>query len=235
PIEMFSTGKKYEVKETGVFTPKQTPRSHLVTGDVGYLIANMKSSTEVKIGDTITDSQRPCSEPLPGFKEIQPMVFAGIYPVSSDDFEQLKVAMGKLQINDAAFTYQAESSAALGFGFRCGFLGLLHMEIVRERLEREFNLDLISTAPNVVYHVTMEDGAEHEVTNPSEYPTGKIHEVREPVVKATILTPADYIGTIMELCQAKRGALDGMDYLSEDRVEMRYTLPLAEIVFDFFD
>ena len=163
------------------------------------------------------------------------MVFSGIYPIDASDYESLKTAMGKLQINDAAFTYMSESSIALGFGFRCGFLGLLHMEITRDRLEREFNLDLISTAPNVVYGVVMDDGAEHVVTNPSEYPDGKVAEVREPVVKATILAPADYIGTIMELCQLKRGNLQGMDYLSEDRVEMRYTLPMGEIVFDFFD
>jgi GTP-binding protein LepA len=163
------------------------------------------------------------------------MVFAGLYPIDGDDYPTLRDALDKLQLNDAALTYEPETSGALGFGFRCGFLGLLHMEIVRERLEREFGLDLISTAPNVVYHLTMEDGTEHEVTNPSEYPTGKIAEVREPVVRATILTPSDYIGPIMELCQSRRGQLQGMDYLSEDRVEMRYTLPLAEIVFDFFD
>jgi GTP-binding protein LepA len=163
------------------------------------------------------------------------MVFAGLYPIDGDDYPTLRDALEKLQLNDAALTFEPETSGALGFGFRCGFLGLLHMEITRDRLEREFGLDLISTAPNVVYHVTMEDGTEHEVTNPSEYPAGKIAEVREPVVRATILSPSDYIGAIMELCQSKRGQLQGMDYLSEDRVEMRYTLPLAEIVFDFFD
>ena len=163
------------------------------------------------------------------------MVFAGLYPIDGDDYPDLREALDKLQLNDAALTYEPETSGALGFGFRIGFLGLLHMEIVRERLEREFNLDLISTTPNVVYDVTMDDGTEIVVTNPSEFPSGKVAEVREPVVKATILTPSDYIGTIMELCQTKRGALQGMDYLSEDRVEMRYTLPLAEIVFDFFD
>ena len=163
------------------------------------------------------------------------MVFAGLYPLDGDDYPTLREALDKLQLNDAALAYEPETSGALGFGFRCGFLGLLHMEIVRERLEREFNLDLISTTPNVVYDVTMDDGTKVVVTNPSEFPTGKVAEVREPVVRATILTPSEYIGTIMELCQAKRGALQGMDYLSEERVEMRYTLPLAEIVFDFFD
>ena len=163
------------------------------------------------------------------------MVYAGLYPIDGDDYPSLRDALEKLQLNDAALTYEPETSGALGFGFRCGFLGLLHMEITRDRLEREFNLDLISTAPNVVYEVLLDDGTEVEVTNPSEYPDGKVAEVREPVVKATILAPSDYIGTIMELCQLKRGNLQGMDYLSEDRVEMRYTLPMGEIVFDFFD
>jgi len=163
------------------------------------------------------------------------MVYAGLYPIDGDDFNELREALEKLQLNDAALTYEPETSGALGFGFRIGFLGLLHMEIVRERLEREFNLDLISTAPNVVYRVVMEDGSEHTVTNPSEYPTGKIAEVYEPVVRGTILAPSEYIGTILELCQTRRGIQRGLDYLSEDRVEIRYTLPLAEIVFDFFD
>jgi GTP-binding protein LepA len=183
----------------------------------------------------VTSQHNGAEEPLGGYKHPNPMVFAGLYTIDGDDYPDLREALDKLQLNDAALAYEPETSGALGFGFRCGFLGLLHMEIVRERLEREFGLDLISTTPNVVYDLTMDDGTKVEVTNPSEFPSGKIAEVREPVVKATILTPSDYIGTVMELCQAKRGALQGMDYLSEDRVEMRYTLPLAEIVFDFFD
>jgi GTP-binding protein LepA len=183
----------------------------------------------------VTLAAQPASSPLAGYRHPQPMVYAGLYPIDGHDFPLLREALEKLQLNDAALVFEPETSAALGFGFRVGFLGLLHMEITRDRLEREFGLDLISTAPNVVYEVTMEDGAEQEVTNPSEFPAGKIAEVREPVVRATILSPSDFIGTIMELCQAKRGVLGGMDYLSEDRVEMRYTLPMGEIVFDFFD
>ena len=234
-IKMMSTGAVHEMLEVGVISPEPVKAKEIGAGEVGYLITGVKDVRQSRVGDTVTSQHDGAVEPLGGYKHPNPMVFAGLYPIDGDDYPTLRDALDKLQLNDAALVYEPETSGALGFGFRCGFLGLLHMEIVRERLEREFNLDLISTAPNVVYHVTMEDGAEHEVTNPSEYPTGKIHEVREPVVKATILTPADYIGTIMELCQAKRGALDGMDYLSEDRVEMRYTLPLAEIVFDFFD
>jgi len=195
----------------------------------------VKDVRQSRVGDTVTTANRPASTALGGYKHPNPMVFAGLYPIDGDDYPTLRDALDKLQLNDAALSYEPETSGALGFGFRCGFLGLLHMEIVRERLEREFNLDLISTAPNVVYTVTMEDGTTHTVTNPSEYPTGKVDHVLEPVVKATILSPSDYIGAIMELCQSKRGQLQGMDYLSEDRVELRYTLPLAEIVFDFFD
>jgi GTP-binding protein LepA len=180
-------------------------------------------------------ADRPATEALPGFKEVKPQVFAGLYPVESNQFEALRSALEKLRLNDASLQFEPENSTALGFGFRCGFLGLLHLEIVRERLEREFNLELISTAPNVVYRVVMDDGSEHIVTNPSEFPSGKISEVHEPVVRSTILTPNEFVGAIMELCQTRRGTLHGMDYLSEDRVEMRYTLPLAEIVFDFFD
>jgi GTP-binding protein LepA len=235
-IEMFSTGKRYEVKETGVFTPKQSPRDRLLPGDVGYLIANMKSSSEVKIGDTITDAQKPCKEALPGFKEIQPMVFAGVYPVSSDDFEQLKVAMGKLQINDAAFTYQAESSAALGFGFRCGFLGLLHMEIVQERLRREFDMDVISTYPSVIYHVRKTDGEELEVDNPSYLPEPQvIDEIQEPIVRVFIMVPNDNIGDMMQLVAEKRGELENTETLDTSRVLLTAILPLNEILVDFND
>jgi GTP-binding protein LepA len=221
--------------EVGVISPEPTKAGDLGVGEVGYLITGVKDVRQSRVGDTVTSQHDGATVPLGGYKHPNPMVFAGLYPIDGDDYPALRDALDKLQLNDAALTYEPETSGALGFGFRCGFLGLLHMEIVRERLEREFDLDLISTAPNVVYHVTMEDGTEHEVTNPSEYPTGKIAEVREPVVRATILTPSDYIGPIMELCQSRRGQLQGMDYLSEDRVEMRYTLPLAEIVFDFFD
>jgi GTP-binding protein LepA len=235
-LRMMATGKTYEVKEVGVFTPKQSPRDKLVAGDVGYLIANMKSSSEVKIGDTITDSRNSAEEPLPGFKEIQPMVFSGIYPVSSEDFEQLKLAMGKLQINDAAFSYQAESSAALGFGFRCGFLGLLHMEIVQERLRREFNMDVISTYPGVVYQVKLTDGTEIEVDNPSFLPEPQnIVEIREPTVKAYVMTPNDYIGELMKLVAEKRGELVNTETLDAGRVLLTAILPLNEILVDFND
>jgi GTP-binding protein LepA len=234
-IKMMSTGAAHEMLEVGVISPEPVKAGDLGVGEVGYLITGVKDVRQSRVGDTVTSNTRPAGEMLGGYKHPNPMVFAGLYPIDGDDYPTLRDALDKLQLNDAALNYEPETSGALGFGFRCGFLGLLHMEIVRERLERESNLDLISTAPNVVYQVTMEDGAEHEVTNPSEYPTGKIAEVREPVVKATILSPSDYIGAIMELCQSRRGQLQGMDYLSEDRVEMRYTLPLAEIVFDFFD
>ncbi len=235
-IRMFSTNKTYEVKEVGVFTPKMTARDVLEPGDVGYLIANMKSSTEVKIGDTVTDAQRPCTEALPGFKEIHPMVFSGIYPVSSEDFEQLKLAMGKLQINDAAFSYQAESSAALGFGFRCGFLGLLHMEIVQERLRREYNMDVISTYPGVVYEITKTNGEEITVDNPCYLPEPQeIQEIREPMVKAFILIPNDYIGEMMQLVMEKRGEVTITETLDDNRVMLTCGLPLNEILVDFND
>ncbi len=235
-IKMMATGKTYEVKEVGVFTPKQEKRDQLLPGDVGYLIANMKSSSEVKIGDTITESRVPAKQPLAGFKEIQPMVFSGIYPLASDDFEQLKLAMGKLQINDAAFSFQAESSAALGFGFRCGFLGLLHMEIVQERLRREFNMDVISTYPGVIYRVVKSDGEMIEVDNPSFLPeTQIIQEIAEPTVKAYIMTPNDYIGELMKLVAEKRGELVNTETLDSTRVLLTCILPLNEILVDFND
>ena len=234
-IKMMSNGVVHEMLEVGVISPEPMKSSDLGVGEVGYLITGVKDVRQSRVGDTVTSQHHGAKTALGGYKHPNPMVFAGLYPIDGDDYPTLRDALERLQLNDAALAYEPETSTALGFGFRCGFLGLLHMEIVRERLEREFDLDLISTAPNVIYQVTMDDGTVHEVTNPSEYPEGKVAEVREPVVKATILAPADYIGTIMELCQAKRGSLLGMDYLSEDRVEMRYTLPLAEIVFDFFD
>ena len=234
-ILMMSTGTTHEVLEVGVISPEPVKSSALGVGEVGYLITGVKDVRQSRVGDTVTLSSRPASQMLAGYRNPNPMVFAGIYPIDGDDFPELREALDKLQLNDAALTYEPETSAALGFGFRVGFLGLLHMEIVRERLEREFNLDLISTAPNVNYRVVMEDGTEHEVTNPSEFPEGKIAEVYEPMIKATILSPAEFIGTIIELCQGRRGVQLGLDYLSEDRVELRYELPLAEIVFDFFD
>ncbi|WP_341728197.1 translation elongation factor 4 [Brooklawnia sp.] len=234
-ILMMSTAATHEVLEVGVISPEPVKSSGLGTGEVGYLITGVKDVRQSRVGDTVTLATKPASSMLAGYRSPNPMVFAGIYPIDGDDFPELREALEKLQLNDAALSFEPETSAALGFGFRVGFLGLLHMEIVRERLEREFNLDLISTAPNVNYRVVMEDGTEHEVTNPSEFPEGKIAEVHEPVIKATILAPAEFIGTIMELCQTRRGVQQGLDYLSEDRVELRYELPLAEIVFDFFD
>ncbi|HOC12922.1 MAG TPA: translation elongation factor 4 [Propionicimonas sp.] len=234
-VLMMSTKATHETLEVGVISPEPVKAQSLGVGEVGYLITGVKEVRQSRVGDTVTAASRPAKQDLGGYRPPHPMVYAGLYPIDGADFPELREALDKLQLNDAALVYEPETSGALGFGFRVGFLGLLHMEIVRERLEREFNLDLISTAPNVVYRVVMEDGTEHEVTNPSEYPDGKIAEVHEPMVRATILAPAEYIGTIMELCQARRGEQTGMDYLSEDRVEIRYRLPLAEIVFDFFD
>ncbi|WP_195909117.1 translation elongation factor 4 [Microlunatus sp. Gsoil 973] len=235
-ILMMSTKAAHEVLEVGVISPEPTRTESLSVGEVGYLITGVKDVRQSRVGDTVTLQARPASDALAGYRHPNPMVYAGLYPIDGADYPELREALDKLQLNDAALAYEPETSGALGFGFRAGFLGLLHMEIVRERLEREFDLDLISTAPSVVYRVVMENGAEHTVTNPSEFPTdGKVAEVYEPVVRATILSPAEYIGTIMELCQARRGMQLGMDYLSADRVEIRYTLPLAEIVFDFFD
>ncbi|MFI2028917.1 translation elongation factor 4 [Streptomyces buecherae] len=234
-IRMMSTGAAHELLEIGVSSPEMAASDGLGVGEVGYLITGVKDVRQSKVGDTITAFSKGATEPLGGYKDPKPMVFSGLYPLDGSDYPELRDALDKLQLNDAALVYEPETSAALGFGFRVGFLGLLHLDVIRERLEREFGLDLIATAPNVVYRVIMEDGAEHTVTNPSEFPTGKIAEVYEPVVRATVLAPSEFIGAIMELCQARRGTLLGMDYLSEDRVELRYTLPLAEIVFDFFD
>jgi GTP-binding protein LepA len=234
-IKMMSTGAVHEMLEVGVISPEPMKAGDLGVGEVGYLITGVKDVRQSRVGDTVTSQHNGAEEALSGYAHPNPMVYSGLYPIDGDDYPTLRDALERLQLNDAALAYEPETSGALGFGFRCGFLGLLHMEITRERLEREFNLDLISTTPNVVYHVTMDDGSRIEVTNPSEYPDGKIKEVLEPVVKATVLAPSDYIGVIMELCQTKRGTLLGMDYLSEDRVEMRYTLPMGEIAFDFFD
>ena len=234
-VKMMSTGATHELLEIGVISPEPMPSEGIAAGEVGYLITGVKDVRQSRVGDTVTLNVRGAEEPLSGYKDPRPMVFSGIYPVDGSDFPDLRDALERLQLNDAALTFEPESSAALGFGFRCGFLGLLHLEIIRERLEREFGLDLIATAPNVVYTVVAEDGSEIIVENPAMFPEGKISEVREPLVEATILTPTDFTGTIMELCQDRRGTMKGMDYLSEERVELHYTLPMAEIVFDFFD
>ena len=234
-IKMMSTGETHETLEVGVISPDPVSSKAIGVGEVGYLITGVKDVRQSRVGDTVTLAAKPAEESLGGYRDPVPMVFSGLYPLDGSDYPELREALDKLKLNDAALVYEPETSVALGFGFRCGFLGLLHLEIVRERLEREFNLDLISTAPNVVYRVVMDDGKEIIVTNPSEFPGGKVAEVNEPIVRSTILTPSEFVGSIMELCQTRRGNLLGMDYLSEDRVEMRYTLPLAEIVFDFFD
>ncbi|MGW2515881.1 translation elongation factor 4 [Streptomyces sp. NPDC001617] len=234
-IRMMSTGATHELLEIGTNSPEMLGADGLGVGEVGYIITGVKDVRQSKVGDTITSLAKGATEALGGYKDPKPMVFSGLYPLDGSDYPELRDALDKLQLNDAALVYEPETSAALGFGFRVGFLGLLHLDVIRERLEREFGLDLIATAPNVVYRVVMEDGTEHTVTNPSEFPEGKINDVYEPVVRATILAPSEFIGSIMELCQTRRGTLLGMDYLSEDRVEIRYTLPLAEIVFDFFD
>jgi GTP-binding protein LepA len=234
-IKMMSTGAVHELLELGVISPEPIKSNALGVGEVGYLITGVKDVRQSRVGDTVTINSRPAKEPLGEYKDPKPMVYSGLYPIDGSDYPDLRDALDKLKLNDAALRFEPETSVALGFGFRCGFLGLLHLEIIRERLEREFGLDLISTAPNVVYRVIMEDDVEHVVTNPSEFPSGKIAEVYEPVVRATVLTPNDYVGAVMELCQGRRGSLLGMDYLSTDRVELRYTLPLAEIIYDFFD
>ncbi|HWG00930.1 MAG TPA: translation elongation factor 4 [Trebonia sp.] len=249
---MMSTRAVHETLEVGVISPEPIPSEGLGAGEVGYLISGVKDVRQARVGDTVTSVSKPAAEPLSGYDHPRPMVFSGLYPVDGDEYPELRDALDKLRLNDAALVYEPETSTALGFGFRCGFLGLLHMEIVRERLEREFYLSLISTAPNVIYRVEMESGREIRVTNPAEFPGGnapgsppeagahgntggKIAKVFEPVVRATIISPSDYIGTIMELCQSRRAVLLGMEYLSTDRVEIRYTMPLAEIIFDFFD
>ena len=234
-IEMLSTRAVHDLLEIGVISPEPSPSAGLGAGEVGYLITGVKDVRQSKVGDTVTTASKPAAEPLAGYQDPKPMVFSGLFPVDGSDFPALRDALDKLKLNDAALTYEPETSVALGFGFRCGYLGLLHLEIIRERLEREFNLDIISTAPSVVYEVTMEDRSTHTVTNPSEFPEGKVASVSEPVVRATILTPSEFVGTVMELCVSRRGTMGGMDYLSPSRVEMHYTLPLAEIVFDFFD
>jgi len=234
-ILMMSTKATHELLEIGVISPEPEVCNGLGVGEVGYLITGVKDVRQSRVGDTVTNASKPASQDLGGYSDPKPMVFSGLYPIDGSDYPALRDALDRLKLNDAALVYEPETSVALGFGFRVGFLGMLHLEIVRERLEREFDLDLISTLPNVVYEVALDDGKVITVTNPSEFPGGKVGQVSEPVVRATILAPSEFIGSVMELCQTRRGTLRGMDYLSEDRVEMRYTLPLAEIVFDFFD
>ena len=234
-IKMMSTGTTHELLEIGIVSPTPKKCDGLGPGEVGYLITGVKDVRQSKVGDTVTWAHNGAEEPLQGYQEPTPMVYSGLFPVSQADFPDLRDALEKLQLNDASLTYEPETSVALGFGFRCGFLGLLHMEITRDRLEREFDLDLISTAPSVNYRVVDESGQEHRVHNPSDWPGGKLNEIYEPIVKVTIIVPSEFVGPTMELCQTKRGQMGGMDYLSEDRVELRYTMPLGEIIFDFFD
>ncbi|KAA9086786.1 translation elongation factor 4 [Microbacterium radiodurans] len=234
-IQMMSTRATHELLEIGVSSPEPIPTKGLGVGEVGYLITGVKDVRQSKVGDTITNHRKPATQALPGYTDPKPMVFSGIYPIDGSDYGDLREALDKLKLSDASLQYEPETSVALGFGFRCGFLGLLHLEIITERLSREFGLDLITTAPSVTYEVATDTGETVVVTNPSEYPDGRVAEVSEPVVKVGILLPKDYVGTVMELCQTRRGTLLGMDYLSEDRVELRYNMPLGEIVFDFFD
>jgi len=234
-ITMMSTKAVHDLLEIGVSSPEPEPTKGLGVGEVGYLITGVKDVRQSKVGDTVTTALKPATDALKGYSEPNPMVYSGIYPIDGGDYPVLREALDKLKLSDASLVYEPETSVALGFGFRCGFLGLLHLEIITERLEREFNLDLIATAPSVVYEVTLDDKREVTVTNPSEYPVGKISKVLEPMVKATLLSPKDYVGTIMELCQSRRGTLIDMQYFGTDRVQLRYNMPLAEIVFDFFD
>ncbi|MDO4251892.1 MAG: translation elongation factor 4 [Rothia sp. (in: high G+C Gram-positive bacteria)] len=234
-IKMMSTSAEHDLLEIGVISPEPLRSEGLGVGEVGYLITGVKDVRQSRVGDTVTAAQKPAHDSLGGYEDPKPMVFSGLFPLDGSDYPALRDALDKLKLNDAALVYEPETSAALGFGFRCGFLGLLHLEIVRERLEREFGLDLISTAPNVIYEVLDDQGKTRRVTNPSEFPDGKVASIKEPMVACTIIAPSDYIGAIMDLCQSRRGVMGGMDYLSQDRVEIHYRLPLAEIVFDFFD
>ena len=234
-IQMLSTKATHELLEIGVISPEPVPSDGLGVGEVGYLITGVKDVRQSKVGDTVTTARDGATQPLAGYIEPKPMVFSGLYPIDGSDYPDLREALDKLKLSDASLVYEPETSVALGFGFRCGFLGLLHLEIIRERIEREFGVDLIATAPSVVYQVTLDTGEDVLVTNPSEFPTGRVGSVQEPVVNAAILAPKDYVGVIMELCQSRRGTMQGMEYLGSDRVEIRYVIPLAEIVFDFFD
>lgn len=235
-IKLMSNGKVFEVAEVGVFSPHAVKRDFLMAGDVGYLTASIKTIQDTRVGDTVTSANNPTAEPLPGYRQLNPMVFAGLYPVDSSDYNDLREALERLQLNDASLQFEPETSQALGFGFRTGFLGLLHMDVIQERLEREFNLDLIMTAPSVIYRVTKTDGSEIVIDNPSTLPdSSEVDKIFEPYVKATIMVPNDYVGAVMELCERKRGDFVTMDYLDQNRVNVIYELPMAEIIFDFFD
>ncbi len=235
-IKMMATGKTFEVSEVGVTTPKQQPKAYLAPGDVGYVVASIKTAKDVRVGDTITKKNHPAQAALPGYRALNPMVYCGLFPIDSSRYNDLREALDRLQLNDASLIYEPENSKALGFGFRTGFLGMLHMEIVQERLEREFNLDLIATAPSVIYHVSLPDGTVKKIDNPSDMPENQdIETIEEPFVKATIMCPKEFVGNIMELCQDKRGQFVDMTYLGEHRVQLNYDLPLLEIVYDFFD
>jgi len=235
-IKMMATGKTYEVTEIGTSTPWQTPVEELTVGDVGYVAASIKTVGDTRVGDTITDANRPAAEPLPGYRRINPMVFCGMYPIETNEYNDLREALEKLQLNDASLQFEPETSQALGFGFRCGFLGLLHMEIIQERLEREYGINLITTAPSVVYRITKTNGEVLEIDNPSKMPEAqKIEMIEEPYVTATIMVPKEYVGDVMQLCQGKRGEFLDMQYLGENRVQLKYDMPLSEIVYDFFD
>jgi GTP-binding protein LepA len=235
-IRFMATGQDHQIEQLGAFTPKPLPVQELGVGEVGFLVANIKNVADAKIGDTITETGRPTDTPFPGFKELKPMVFAGLYPVEASQYPELRDALEKLRLNDASFFFEPETSAALGFGFRCGFLGLLHMEIVQERLEREFNMDLVTTAPGVLYRVTTTDGTVVEIDSPAKLPdTGRIEAIEEPVITAMILTPAEHVGGILELCQEKRGIQKALEFVSKDRVLITYELPFNEVVLDFYD
>ncbi|CAH8769660.1 translation elongation factor 4 [Paenibacillus dendritiformis] len=235
-IKMMATNKTFEVIEVGAFKPRMTIIDELNVGDVGFVVAGIKNVGDTRVGDTITDAKRPTAEPLPGYRRINPMVFCGLYPIDTSDYNDLREALEKLQLNDASLSFEPETSSALGFGFRCGFLGLLHMEIIQERIEREFNIPLITTAPSVIYHVTLTSGETLTIDNPSNYPDqSKLDYVEEPYVKASIIVPNDFVGAIMELCQGKRGEFVDMQYLDTTRVTITYQIPLSEIVYDFFD
>jgi GTP-binding protein LepA len=235
-VRLMAAGEDYEIEQLGAFTPKPVVVEELGVGEVGFMFANIKNVTDARIGDTITETARPTQVPFPGFKEIKPMVFAGLYPVEASQYPELRDALEKLRLNDASFFFEPETSAALGFGFRCGFLGLLHMEIVQERLEREFGMDLVTTAPGVLYRVTTTDGAVTEIDSPAKLPeAGRIDAIEEPIITATILTPAEHVGGILELCQEKRGVQKGLEYVAKDRVLVTYELPFNEVVLDFYD
>jgi GTP-binding protein LepA len=235
-VRLMAGGQEYEIEQVGVFSPKPVPVDELGVGEVGFLVANIKTVSDAKIGDTITEVSRPTAEPFPGFKELKSMVFAGLYPVEGHEYPELREALEKLRLNDASFHFEPETSAALGFGFRCGFLGLLHMEIVQERLEREYDMDLVTTAPGVLYRVTTTDGEVREIDSPAKLPeAGSIGKFEEPVITATIITPAEHVGGILQLCQEKRGVQKGMEYLASDRVMLTYDLPFAEVVLDYYD